>query len=66
MYRAGIQCYQFISNMTDWAEPSDFNEWVKRILSLRPLLILILVSALFILELRFDWMERLLGISPAI
>ncbi len=47
--------------MTDWAEPSDFNDWVKRIFALRPLLMLILVSALFILELRFDWMERLLG-----
>ncbi len=47
--------------MTDWTEPSDFNEWVKRIFALRPLLMLILVSALIILELRFDWMERILG-----
>lgn len=47
--------------MTDWAEPSDFNEWVIRMVALRPLLILILVSSLLILEFRFDWMERILG-----
>ncbi len=47
--------------MTDWAEPSDFKEWVKRMFALRPLLILILISTIFILELRFDWMERILG-----
>ena len=47
--------------MTDWAEPSDFREWVKRAFALRPLLILFLISAVIILELRFDWVERFLG-----
>lgn len=47
--------------MSDWAEPRDFNEWVKRAIGLRPVLMLILVSSIFILELRFDWMERILG-----
>lgn len=47
--------------MTDWAEPSDFKEWGKRMFALRPLLILTLICAVFILELRFDWIERLLG-----
>ncbi len=47
--------------MTDWAEPSDFKEWGKRMFALRPLLIFILISAIFILELRFDWMEKFLG-----
>ena len=47
--------------MSDWAEPRDFNEWVKRAIGLRSILMLILVSSIFILELRFDWMERILG-----
>ena len=47
--------------MSDWAEPRDFNEWAKRAIGLRPILMLILVSSIFILELRFDWVERILG-----
>ncbi len=47
--------------MTDWAEPSNFKEWGKRMFALRPLLIFTLISAVFILELRFDWIERFLG-----
>ena len=47
--------------MTDWAEPRDFKEWAKRVIGLRPILMLILVSSIFILELRFDWVERILG-----
>jgi len=47
--------------MIQWAEPRDFKEWGKRIFGWRPLLILILISCILILELRFDWMERILG-----
>ncbi len=47
--------------MTDWAEPSNFKEWGKRMFALRPLLIFTLISTVFILELRFDWVERFLG-----
>jgi len=47
--------------MSDWAEPRDFKEWAKRGVGLRPILMLILVCSIFILELRFDWMERILG-----
>ena len=47
--------------MTDWAEPSDFKEWGKRLFALRSLLIFTLICAVFILELRFDWIERFLG-----
>ena len=47
--------------MTDWAEPSNFKEWGKRMFALRPLLIFTLICAVFILELRFDWVERFLG-----
>jgi hypothetical protein len=47
--------------MTEWAEPRDFREWGKRIFAARPVLLLTLVIFIFILELRFDWMERLVG-----
>jgi hypothetical protein len=47
--------------MTDWAEPRDFKEWVKRIFGLRPILAVILIGCILILEMRFDWMERILG-----
>jgi hypothetical protein len=47
--------------MTEWAEPRDFREWAKRVFALRPILLLMMVSCIFILELRFDWMERILG-----
>ena len=47
--------------MTDWAEPRDFKDWAKRIFGLRPILTVILISCILILELRFDWVERILG-----
>ena len=47
--------------MSEWAEPRDFKEWTRRVFGLRPILTLMLVSSIFILELRFDWMERILG-----
>lgn len=47
--------------MTEWAEPRDFRDWAKRVFALRSLLILMLLIAIFILELRFDWVERLAG-----
>ena len=47
--------------MSEWSEPRDFKDWSKRVFGLRPILTLMLVSSIFILELRFDWMERILG-----
>ena len=47
--------------MKDWAEPSNLAEWAKRIFSLRPILIGLLVCFFFISELRFDWIEQVLG-----
>jgi hypothetical protein len=47
--------------MIDWAEPRDFKEWAKRVFGLRPILTLILIGCVLILEMRFDWMERILG-----
>jgi len=48
--------------MTDWVEPRDFKEWAKRIFGLHPILTVILIGCILILELRFDWMERILGV----
>lgn len=47
--------------MTEWAEPRDFREWTKRVFALRPILLLMMLCFILILELRFDWMERILG-----
>jgi hypothetical protein len=47
--------------MKDWVEPKDFNEWFRRAWALRPILLIFFISAIFILELRFDWVERALG-----
>ena len=47
--------------MTDWAEPRDFSEWAKRVFGLRSVLMIILVSCIFILEFRFDWVEQVIG-----
>ena len=45
----------------NWTEPVTFNEWVKRILAIRPLLVCLIFLAVMISELRFDWMERTMG-----
>ena len=47
--------------MIDWAEPKSFKEWSQRALGLRPVLVTLLVFCVIILEMRFDWMERVLG-----
>jgi hypothetical protein len=47
--------------MTDWIGPQNFREWFRRVVALRPILMALLISGIFILELRFDWMERALG-----
>ena len=47
--------------MTEWAEPRDFREWAKRVFAARPILLFMMLSSIFILELRFDWIERLIG-----
>jgi len=44
-----------------WSEPANFNEWIKRIFSIRPLLVCLIFFGLVISELRFDWMERTMG-----
>jgi hypothetical protein len=47
--------------MADWVSPQDVKEWFRRVFALRPILLAFLISGIFILELRFDWVERALG-----
>jgi hypothetical protein len=47
--------------MTDWAEPKNMQDWLRRVFALRPILLTSLIVCIFILELRFDWAERILG-----
>ena len=47
--------------MADWVSPQDIREWFRRVFSLRPILFVLLISAVFMLEFRFDWVERALG-----
>lgn len=45
----------------DWSEPRNFKEWVRRGIALRPLVLVLLIFAILISELRFDWLEQALG-----
>lgn len=47
--------------MNDWFEPQNFNDWLRRVFAWRPILLALLVSSVLVLEMRFDWAERLLG-----
>jgi hypothetical protein len=47
--------------MSDWVGPQNAREWFQRVFALRPILLVLLISGIFILELRFDWVERALG-----
>jgi len=47
--------------MTDWFEPKNFGDWLRRALALRPVLVALLIGSVVILEMRFDWVERILG-----
>jgi hypothetical protein len=47
--------------MTNWFEPQNLNDWLRRVFALRPVLMALLVGCIIILEMRFDWVERTLG-----
>ncbi len=47
--------------MTDWFEPKNLNDWLRRVFALRPVLVALLVGCVIVLEMRFDWVERTLG-----
>lgn len=47
--------------MIDWFEPKNFNDWLRRVLGLRPVMVALAVACILVLEMRFDWVERALG-----
>jgi hypothetical protein len=47
--------------MDVWSHPQNINEWLKRIFTLRPVLLVLLLSMGLIAELRFDWAEHIVG-----
>jgi hypothetical protein len=47
--------------MNDWIEPTSLSGHFRRSLAMRNGLLLLVVLALVVLEMRFDWAERLLG-----
>jgi hypothetical protein len=49
------------SFMSDWIEPNSLSEGMRRLFVPRNGLLVLMVVALVVLEMRFDWAERLLG-----
>ncbi len=47
--------------MDSWTAPTDFNAWMRRSFSLRPLVLVLVLGLVGISELRFDWTEQLIG-----
>ena len=47
--------------MDSWTAPSDLNAWMRRIFSLRPLVLILIVGLVGVSELRFDWSEQMIG-----
>ncbi len=45
----------------DWSEPRDFREWLSRLFSLRSILVILTVYSIALAELRFDWVEQMVG-----
>ena len=47
--------------MDAWTHPRDVNDWLKRLATLRPVVVVFVILLVLTAELRFDWAERLLG-----
>ena len=45
----------------DWSEPQDFRDWLSRLFSLRAILAALIVYSIVLAELRFDWIEQMVG-----
>lgn len=45
----------------DWFEPKNFREWLRRVFSLRPVILFLCILFIGISEFRFDWAEQLVG-----
>jgi hypothetical protein len=44
-----------------WADPLDFKDWINRVFSVRSLLVCLLFLMVMVSELRFDWVEQIVG-----
>lgn len=47
--------------MDTWTHPQNASDWLKRMMTLRPVVLLLLILLVLMAELRFDWAERLVG-----
>jgi hypothetical protein len=47
--------------MTPWFAPTSFKEYTRRLVTLRSVLLFSVVVALIVTELRFDWLESVVG-----
>ena len=50
-----------IGPMNSWTAPHDWTTWLKRTVSLRPLVVMLVIGLVGVSELRFDWCEQLIG-----
>ena len=44
-----------------WSEPQNFSQWIHRVVSVRSLGLWFLILVLVVTELRFGWLEQVLG-----
>jgi len=47
--------------MQDWARPNTISQWLKRLFGLQAMAISLLIILLALSELRFDWIEQVVG-----
>jgi hypothetical protein len=47
--------------MDAWTHPQNFNDWLRRLATLRPVVVVFVVLLVLMAELRFDWAEQILG-----
>lgn len=50
-----------VPGMKQWCDPKDIREWAGRIISFRSVVLLLLVAGILVSELRFGWVEQLIG-----
>jgi hypothetical protein len=47
--------------MESWTAPDDFSAWMRRVFTIRPMVVTLLICLAGISELRFDWAEQMIG-----
>ena len=59
--RGGLQMLCAGIWIMKWSQPRDINDWTKRLVGLRPFVLMLFVAIVLFSEFRFDWMEQMLG-----